>query len=126
MTTLSILNHSGDLKLTWNHEDAAERERIRAEVEQLRAAGYTFFLVDGSPADEVTAGQGELVVKRLTADEVVEAPGDGPLPAVVAEEPVPMPKRRGRPPKAKSGAHTGTPVAEPNRNIVAVRPLRGG
>lgn len=105
-TTLSVLGRSGDMKLTWDHDDPAERDRIRAEIEILKSAGYSFFLVDGSPADEVAAGRGELIVRRLAAEEVL-APAE---PESAAE---PQQKRRRRPPKS-------------SRNVVAVRPMAGG
>jgi hypothetical protein len=113
ISTLSVLDRSGDLTLTWDHSDEAARENARQEVERLWKAGYSFFLANGSPVDAVAAGAGTLIVRRLDAAEVVaETPPDEP--SEPAEAPVDPPsKRRGRPPKA-------------DRHVVAVRPLSGG
>ena len=109
-TILSVLCSRGDLKLTWDHDDPESREKARAEVAALQEQGYSFFLTSGEPADSVQAGQGELVVKRLTADEVIEPPSKPvEVEAEAAEE---TPKKRGRPKGVRS--------------VVAVRPLRGG
>lgn len=136
-TRLSILGSSGDITVTWDHDDPESREDARKEVERLRELGYTFFLVDGTPADEVTAGQGQLVVKRLTAEELIEPGADGPgadepgANGPTADEPAgqsagdaagesgPPKRRRGRP---KGVTNKGTA----DRHAVAVRPLRGG
>jgi hypothetical protein len=117
-TTLSVLDRSGDIKIEWDHADPARREWARAEVERLRAAGYTFYLVDGTPADEVAAGGGTLVVRRLDAAEVVDPPADEPAPAPAPDDApaATAPKRRGRPPKAQAA----------DRQVVAARPLAGG
>lgn len=117
ITTLSVLNSTGDLKLTWDSNNSAECEAMRETVADLKAKGYSFFLVDGSPADEVSAGSGGLLVRRLAADELVETT-TGPI-----AEASPTPKRRGRPPKAKVTADTESGL---DRRVVAVRPVRGG
>ena len=84
MEELYILDASGHLTLTWNPDDAADVARARAEVENLRAAGYSFFAIEGAEGvDELERGKGHLVVRR--ADQVVQ------------ETPA---KRRGRPRKA--------------------------
>jgi hypothetical protein len=122
-TTLSILDRSGDMTITWDHADEAARETARKEVEQLRSAGYSFFLVDGSPADEIVAGQGTLIVKRLSAEELIdpkEAETEGRDDPTSSPEPIAEDapkKRRGRP--------KGVP-SKSDRQAVAVRPLRGG
>ncbi len=112
-SSLTILNGRGDTRLTWNPADPTECAEVRKTIADLKVQGYTFFLVDGAPADEVTAGAGTLLVRRLTADEVVASeseprPGASPDP-----ETDPPAKRRGRPPKAV-------------RAVVAVRPVQGG
>lgn len=104
MNTLSILNGQGDTKLTWDANDPTACDEIRRQVAALKDQGYLFFLVDGRPADEVAAGGGELVVRRMEAEEVAAEPA----------EPAPT-KRRGRPPRAAQ-----------DQSVVAVRPLRGG
>jgi hypothetical protein len=112
-TTLSILNGSGDQTLTWNHNIPEDVAKIREIIAALKSAGYQFFLVDGTPADEVTAGAGTLIVKKLTAEELTAAP-DLPL----ADE---LP------------AEATLPDAEPDttkkgrgRKAIAVRPMSGG
>lgn len=78
MDTLEVLNGSGHLTLTWNPDDATEVARAREEVAKLKAAGYQFFLVDDGPADEVVAGHGSLIVKRLEDPTEAEAPIESP------------------------------------------------
>lgn len=108
-STLSILGGKGDVKLTWDPNDPADCERARATVAELKLGGFAFFLTSGKPADEINGGgEGTLIVRKLTAEEVVPEPS--------AESP-PAPKRRGRPPKAKPAE---------GQNVVAVRPVRGG
>lgn len=70
-TTLAVLNGRGDSKLTWDPADPGQCAAARAMVAELKASGYTFYLVAGGPADEVAAGDGALVVRKLDADEVV-------------------------------------------------------
>lgn len=98
LDSLSILDATGDRKVYWDPAKPEDVARAREEVATLKEAGYRFFLIDGTPADEITAAgaQGELVAKIITPDEVVEE--------------VPAGKRRpGRP-----------------RKIVAARPVAGG
>lgn len=118
LTLLSVLDCTGDLTITWDHSDAAQREDARKEVERLKSLGYSFFLAGGSPADEIAAGGGMLIVRRLDAEEVVqaderEAPAADPAPADPPADP--PRKRRGRPRKDAA-----------DRHVVAVRPLAGG
>lgn len=113
MNTLSILDHTGDTCLTWDASDPASVESMRATVETLKQQGYSFFLVDGRPADAVTAGAGTLIIRKLQAQEVTEAPEAVAAPEPVPEppaEPVEAPRRRGR----------------PRKHVVAVRPMAGG
>ena len=105
MEELYVLDASGHLTLTWNPDDAADVARARAEVENLRAAGYGFFAIEGAEGvDELERGKGHLVVRR--AEQVVP---DAPA------------KRRGRPPGSKNA-----PKPESAKKHVAVRQLRGG
>ena len=126
ITALSILGAAGDVTITWDHADPVAVAKARAEVEALAKAGFSFFRVDGTPADPIAAGAGTLVVRKLTADELVGATAEsdpaGDAPAIGAEgaavepaveAPADPPKRRGRPPKA-------------DRKAIAVRPLAGG
>jgi hypothetical protein len=107
---LSILGGSGDIKITWDKNDPVSVARAREEVRRLKTAGYLFFLVDDSPADEVTAGNGELVARIVSEDEIVP-PESEPLETGPAADPEP-PKKRGRRSKALKA--------------IAVPPLRGG
>ena len=104
MAAIDVLNGSGHLTLEWDPNDEAAVARARAEVESLRAAGYSFFLTEDEPADAIAAGRGKLLVKR-TDDPVGDLSEPEPEDAPVVKQ-----KRRGRPP----------------REAVAVRPMRGG
>jgi hypothetical protein len=119
-STLSILGREGDTRLTWDPADPADCARARETVAALKLAGFSFFLTNNHPADEISGGsEGTLVVCKLTADEVV-APEPEPEPEAAEATPeilTSAPKRRGRPPKAQP---TGA------KNVVAVRPVRGG
>jgi hypothetical protein len=112
---LSILCREGDTKVTWDKDDPASREKARKEVSRLRAAGYMFFLVDGSPADEVSAGNGELVARFVTEEELVGEPAEVPIQETPSEPEAP--KKRGRKPGVPNKGKV---------NVVAVPPLRGG
>ena len=114
MTTISILNGYGDTKLTWDASDPDQCAEIRQTVADLAAKGYIFFLVDGTPADAVTAGAGMLVVRKLTPAEVVPEVEPEPEPETEPETPADKPRgKRGRPGKNA-------------QNIVAARPVAGG
>lgn len=89
------------MSLKWDHTKPEEVENARQEVERLRQAGYSFFLVTGEPADPVAAGHGEIEVRRIND------------PLTVHEEADPKPKRRGSRPAEGAKA-------------VAVRPQQGG
>ena len=111
MNTLSILDRTGDTKITWDASDPKQCAEVRATVEALHAQGYTFFLVSGGPADAVAAGSGSLVVKKLKADAVAApTPTESPACDTPTLEPGSAPKRLGR----------------PRKNVVAVRPMAGG
>jgi hypothetical protein len=86
--SLHVLNGEGDLTLTWDPKKPDEVANAREEVARLKKAGYTFFVVAGSPGkDEIEQGNGFLIVRRIddpTAPEEDEVdlppePGD-PLP----------------------------------------------
>lgn len=97
MTELRVLDVTGDIKIVWDPADEASLAKAREEVERLKAAGYTFFLVDGTPGD-VEGANGELSARYVSPEELTEA-----APA----------EKRGR-------------KGVPNRQAVAVRPMRGG
>jgi len=121
-TRLTVLNGTGDTKITWDHSNPEECAEARKTVADLKAAGYVFFLVDGSPADEVASGAGLLIVRKMKPEELTD-PGPELVEATAvpeAPEPAPAAKRRGRPPKARTRPET------PDQNIVAVRPMNGG
>lgn len=136
MNTLSILNGKGDTKLTWNPADPAECANARRTVADLQASGYIFFLVDATPDSLIEAGAGQLVVRRLTADEVVESEPPSALVTEIAEtvDPVKLAegtdasqcqkcgktKHRGRCRTADLHANGG------GRQAIAVRPVAGG
>lgn len=105
---IAVLNSSGDLKITWDPEDADAVANAREEVAGLRAMGYSFFIADGSPADEVAAGRGELTFRRV----------DDPI--AEGQKGSETPPRRGRPPKAQADDDTEAPP------MIAVPPMRGG
>jgi hypothetical protein len=121
MNTLTILDKTGDTKLTWDQTDPASCQKARDTVAALKAQGYSFFLVDGNPADEVTAGSGEIVVRKLAGDEVV---------VTVAEpsESTPKPSESVEPGLCQCGKKQGHRGRCPKtgRSVVAVRPIAGG
>jgi hypothetical protein len=134
-SVLRVLNGRGDTKIEWDHNDPSQVESARKIIHDLRLQGYLFFLVDGNPADEVTAGSGALIVRKLTAEEVVEEPSALVPEIAEAVEPVKLvpgsvpgvcakcgrPRHRGRCRKAEIEANV-----TPDRHVVGVRPVRGG
>jgi len=72
-TELSILGRAGDIKLTWDKDDPESVAKARAEIARLKQAGYMFYIVDGSPADEIAAGNGELTARFASEAELVAA-----------------------------------------------------
>lgn len=129
MDTIEVLDQSGHLSLRWDPAVPAEVARAREDAARLKAAGYSFFAVLGTPvdADNLEAGNGCLEVQRI--EDPVRPPAGPPLddpffqgegwhadPAAGGKAP---PKRRGRPPKP-------VVAAAPDRRVVAVRPQRGG
>jgi len=107
MNVLTVLDGSGDVQIEWEPGDAEACAKARQTVQDLKSRGYSFFLVSGLPADEVTAGQGKLIVRKLAADEIVEPTAPAPDNTMKQSEAKPT---RGR----------------PRKEVVAVRPLRGG
>jgi hypothetical protein len=149
---LQVLDRTGDLTLTWDPNDPAQVANAREEVQRLKAAGYTFFAVVGaSGEDEVDAGQGTLIVRRITdplaapeADELPPEPGEEP-----AIDPEPLPvlctgkSKTGKACRRKAGKdgrcwqhplegkapRSGPkpkPSPKPGRRSVAMRPMAGG
>ena len=84
---------------------------MRATVATMKAQGYAFFLIDGSPADEVAAGQGNLVVRRVEAEALLPAEAAPALTLTPVSEAVPV----------TEAAAIAAPV-----KAVAVRPMAGG
>lgn len=119
ITTIHVLNSEGDIKVTWDHTSPEEVEKARAEILALKDAGFTFFLIDGTPADEVAAGQGALNARRIEVEELLSAaaPEQDPQPSDPAAVATAPPKR-GRP--------KSSPAASVERVAVAVPRQRGG
>lgn len=104
--SLEVLNGSGHLVLTWNPSVPEEVEKARAEVESLKAAGYTFYAVVGAQGDEIEAGDGQLIVERVSTPIRLLPPVGG------------VPKgKKGRKPKE---------VKPTGVRHVAVRQMQGG
>lgn len=102
MNTLEVLNGSGHLSLNWDPDKPDEVEQARSEVEQLRKAGYSFFLVGGQAAGVDDATGGTLLIRRI--DDPIQPP-----------EPEPPKSSRSKPPDHRRGAR-----------MVATRPMQGG
>lgn len=100
MPAINVLGAGGHLSLDWNPDDPTQVAAIRAEVERLRAAGYTFWLTEDVPADEGDAGGGHLIVRSAT--EMLVSQIDDPVSELSAvDETAPdEPRRRGRPRRA--------------------------
>lgn len=135
--TLEVLNGSGHLSLSWDPENEREVAEARAEVERLKAAGYSFFLVNDGPADEVAAGHGALDVVRiedpiltLSVHENTPPIMEAAAETVVAHDPEPEGDHRSgeyRAWKRRQGQRAaGQPVTAPGRRAVAMAPMRGG
>lgn len=104
LRTIEYLDVSGHLALTWDPGIPESVERARAEFDQLRQAGYQFFVAFADePADSFQAQVGALRVQRV--DPSVVEPRLEPAISLVATEEQP---RRGR------------------ARVVAGRPMRGG
>ncbi len=110
--TLHVLNTQGDVTIGWDADDPASVAKARQEVEALRLAGFQFFLVDGSPADEVAAGRGRLSARRVEAEELLPPEPQGETAAAASDQEETPKRGRGRP--------------RGNTTAVATRPLQGG
>lgn len=112
---ISVLDSTGDFEIRWNDENAEEREQARRAVLDLKRQGYSFFLIDGSAADEVAAGKGALNCRRADPETLLAQQGLAEAEQGAAQEQAAetTSKRRGR--------KAGQPV-----QAVAVRPMRGG
>jgi hypothetical protein len=121
IAVLHVLNASGHLTLTWNPADSVDVARARKEVEDLRAAGYSFFAVEGATGiDEIEKGKGHLVVKKV---EQIFAPLPVESPAGEVVQ-LPPPKKRGRPKGVPNKPKIAPTPAGPTH--VAVRAMAGG
>lgn len=131
-TTLSILTSKGDQELTWDPANPAEVTEARAAVLALKMAGWSFFLVDGTQApDEVSAGNGALRMRRVSAEELLAAepqtPSVEPDQSLEAQAaPVPAAPEA---PRARRGRRPRTVETQPagaDRKVVAVPRMAGG
>ena len=128
ITQVSKLCSEGDIKITWDDTDEASKADARREIAEMKKLGYSFFLVTGELADEVTAGGGALNVRRIPAEELLEEPGDVPeirseLPAIGPD--VPETQTEAQAPIKRGGR--GRPAKQvPDRKVIAVPRQRGG
>lgn len=116
---IQVMDSTGHTTLEWTTGDAGEEARMRELVATMQQAGYTFFVVDGAPADAVSAGGGKLIVRRLE-DPVAEMNAEASslnseTVAVNNDATESEPRRRGRPRKQ-----------QPATEAVAVRRMAGG
>lgn len=119
MNEIAVLCSQGDLKITWDPSDDAEVAGARAEVAKLKEMGYSFFVADGQPADEVSAGGGELTFRRVEAEVFF---GSGGTYVRSADAPPAFEEPTARTPPAKRGRRTNAEI----RAGIAVPPMRGG
>lgn len=143
---LQILDSSGDLTLTWNPEDPEDVARARAEVDRLKAAGYTFFAVVGATgADEIECGNGELIVRHIQSpleleedlppEPGEEAPAD-PLCGHPGADGKPCSRKVGpegrcwqhskKSTRSSSKTKTSTSKKTRGKRSIAMRPMAGG
>ncbi len=87
MDSLEVLGAKGHLTIKWDPANEEDANHVREEIQRLKAAGYSFFTSDDQPADEVTAGKGELTFRRIEAEEVTK-PSTGRGRRTVATQPV--------------------------------------
>lgn len=130
---IEVLNGSGHLNLEWDTEDPDAVAKAREEVATLKAAGYSFFLADGAPADEIRAGAGHLTCVRVD-DPILalhETAQQRPHEADTAAQ---VPSGDGRFTSKPDGRRTRGRVAVGKESVpgtagprvVAVGPMRGG
>src|SRR5579872_6356244 len=105
MNYFTVLDHSGDFELRWEHNDLSAREDARKAIADLKAQVNGFFLVTGDPIDEVSVGAGALNVRRIDPEQLTEV--------AAPEEPA------GEPVRGKRGRPAGD-------KAIAVRPMAGG
>ncbi len=119
-STVHVLDATGDITISWTAEDPKSIENARKEIMALKEAGYSFFVTDGRPADEIAAAGAEcrLLGRRIEAEEIIPAPVAAATTAVSGMGVVNEPKRMGRRPKSAP--------AQSEAIVTAVRPLRGG
>lgn len=119
--TIFKLSESGDTRITWDPENAESVATARKECAELKARGYEFFLIDGTPADAVQAGlkDGALVCRLVDGDRVVDELSRE-LEEESAEFEASSPKR-GRKPKKRVAEETHSHVS-----AVAHRRSEGG
>lgn len=96
---LTVLDRTGDVTITWDDADGASKEKARAEIAALKTAGYLFFLLDGTAADEVAAGKGALVARIVTAEELLALEPETEPEAASEDQAQP---KRGRPKKERA------------------------
>lgn len=101
---LEIPDETGHVTLSWDSEDPAEVDKVRAEFDRLKAAGYAFFTTSDETGYEVAAlGAGIAKAGVLNARLV--------RPEALRVEPELTSTREFNPKK---------------RRTIAVRPMRGG
>ncbi len=75
MDYLSVMCGGGDVRIEWDPADPQSCADAREQIAALADKGYAFFVKTGEVADAVTAGQGQLEVRKLTGEEYVQATG---------------------------------------------------
>lgn len=121
ITQMSVMDASGDLEMRWDHNNPEEVEAARAMVYGLKEKGYSFFLSDGRPADEVEFGAGALTYRRVEAEAILP-PDSPPVAAVEAE----APESGGSTPKKRGRRRQATVERPADQTVVASRAMRGG
>lgn len=124
ITNLSILSPLGDQELTWNPSNAEQVAAARAAVQNLKALGYSFFPADGTtPADEVTAGNGALSVRRVSAEELLPPE----LPLVCLDPPLrALPISEDRTPEQLAADGDAPREEQPKKGRRGRKPYRTG
>jgi hypothetical protein len=128
---LSVLGIQGDTKVTWDKDDPVSRAKAREEIKRLKEAGFMLFLVDGSPADELVAGNGELLARIASEEEIIAPEAEIKIgPTIRADycEDRDAVLNKPEAPEPESPKKRGRKAGIPNKPVqaVAVRPMRGG